>query len=313
MQDHTNNAAGLRRFPIFGAFIEKAGHPLFLLAALALWWALDGKGVVAGAALLLSLVAMEILERLVPAEPQWRQSGAEKFRLLGIYLLVFVLFGAVIGSYEALLYPALEGFRLATGTALWPYGWPIVAQILVLYFASDLIYYWIHRGIHNSAFLWRLSGHGFHHAFHNLHAININAAHPFEVVFLALPMVLIAALFGAPPEAVAGASTLLAANATMAHANVSMETPVFNWFFTASNQHRRHHSQVFAESNTNYACNAILWDRLFGSYSEGAVRQTGIGPTQPGLWQMFLLPFREPRDADTVSSRGDARRTADAD
>jgi hypothetical protein len=33
------------------------------------------------------------------------------------------------------------------------------------------------------------------------------------------------------------------------------------------------------------------------------VRQTGIGPTQPGLWRMFLLPFREPHDVDTVSTR----------
>jgi sterol desaturase/sphingolipid hydroxylase (fatty acid hydroxylase superfamily) len=151
--------------------------------------------------------------------------------------------------------------------------------------------------------LWRLSGHGFHHAFHNLHAINVGATHPFEVIFLALPMVLLAAVFGAPPEAVSGAGVLLVVNGTLAHANVRMETPVFNWLFTASNQHRRHHSAVFKESNTNYACNAILWDRLFGTYSSGDVRQTGIGPTQPTLRQMFLLTFREPRDAETVTSR----------
>ena len=120
---------------------------------------------------------------------------------------------------------------------------------------------------------------------------------------LTLPMVLLAALTGAPEQATGAAGILLLANATLAHANVRMDTPVFNLFVTSSDQHRRHHSVVFEESNTNYACNAILWDRLFGTFSRGPVHQTGIGPTQPGLWRMFLLPFREPPDVDTVSTR----------
>ncbi len=82
-----------------------------------------------------------------------------------------------------------------------------------------------------------------------------------------------------------------------------MNAPLFNLLFTSSDQHRRHHSAIFAESNTNYACNAIVWDRLFGTFSRGPVAQTGIGPSQPGLWQLFLLPLREPADADTVASR----------
>lgn len=312
MQENSGNTTAGVRFPGFATLIEKAGHPLFLLGALWLWWSMGQSEVAALGALLLALLMMEIIERIVPAVPQWRQGVGEKFRLAGIYLLILVVLGVVIGSYEALLLPVLAGFRETTGSAIWPHEWFIVVQVLMLYFASDFIYYWIHRGIHNSSFMWRLSGHGFHHAFHNLHAINVNAAHPFEVLFLALPMVLLAALFGAPAEAVAGATVLLAVNATLAHANVRMETPVVNWFFTSSNQHRRHHSLVFSESNTNYACNAIIWDRLFGTYSDGEVRQTGIGPTQPTLWQMFMLPFREPGDVDTVSTRSGTQQEDEA-
>ena len=288
--------------------LERVTHPLFLTGAFGLWWVMGRGQEAALVALVLALLAMGALERLAPAVPQWRQEGDEKWRLVGVYALFLVLDGVVVSSYEALLLPALREFRESIGSAIWPSDWPILVQVLILYFASDFIYYWIHRGIHNSSLLWRLSGHGFHHAFHNLHALNVGATHPFEVFFLALPMVLLAAVFGAPVEAVSGATVLLIVNATLAHANIRMETPVLSWFFTSSNQHRRHHSVVFEVSNTNYACNAIIWDRLFGTYSSGPVEQTGIGPRQPKLWELFVLPFREPDDVDTVATRAKAPR-----
>jgi len=82
-----------------------------------------------------------------------------------------------------------------------------------------------------------------------------------------------------------------------------MNTPVLAWLFTHSNHHRRHHSNEFDISNTNYACNAIVWDRLFVTHTEADVEQTAIGPVQPRIRNMFLLPFREPDTADTVASR----------
>jgi sterol desaturase/sphingolipid hydroxylase (fatty acid hydroxylase superfamily) len=175
--------------------------------------------------------------------------------------------------------------------------------VLLLFFASDFIYYWIHRAIHRWGWLWKASGHGFHHAFQNLHALNVGTNHPFELVFLTLPMVLVATVFGASGEAVAGATVLGVVNTAAAHANVRMDTPVFNWVFTSANQHRRHHSSEFAVSNTNFGCNVILWDRLLGTFSKGDVRQTGIGPGEPTLWQKFMLPLREPEFADTAATR----------
>ena len=286
--------------------IERWAHPLFLVGAAGLWLAMGRSELAALVALAGSLLMMEVLERLVPAKPAWHQSWGEKAKLAGVYLMVLFIFGLVVSVYERLLGAGLSGIRESLGLALWPGNWPVMVQVLMLYFASDFIYYWIHRTIHRWSLLWRLSGHGFHHAFHNLHAINVGATHPFEVLFLALPMVLLAATFGAPAEAVAGASVLLIVNGTLAHANLRMDTPVFNWFFTSSNQHRRHHSTVFEVSNTNYACNAIVWDRLFGTYSHGEVEQTGIGPRQPTFREMFLLPWREPDGADTAATRARA-------
>lgn len=300
-QDTTTPAGRLRGG--VARLLRVAGHPLLLAGALALWWMLGQDGIALLATLATMLLLMELLERLVPALPAWRLGIAARLRLLGVYLFGLAVSAALLATYESFLPAALEPLRTRVGAVLWPQSWPWLLQALVLYFASDLIYYWVHRAIHASALLWRLTGHGFHHGFRNLHALNAGSNHPFELVLVVLPLVLLAALTGAPGDAVGAAGVLLLFNSMLAHSNLAMATPVFSLFFTASHQHRRHHSAVFEDSNSNYACAAIGWDRLFGTYSEGPVAQTGIGPRQPPVWRMYLLPFREPDDVDTVASR----------
>jgi len=53
---------------------------------------------------------------------------------------------------------------------------------------------------------------------------------------------------------------------------------------------------VLDESNTNYGCAAILWDRMFGTFADAPTRETGTGPTEPSLWGKFLMPIKEPAD-----------------
>lgn len=285
------------------SFIRTLTHPLLLLGALGLWWALDKSEIAALAALVASQAVLAILEATVPAEPDWRQTPKQKLGLAAVYLVTLVVFGLVLSLYEWLLTPPLVQARDAWGLALWPTGWPLLAQVILLFFASEFIYYWIHRAIHASSLLWRVSGHGFHHAYQNLHALNSGATHPLEVLFLALPALLVTALFGGTAEAAAGATTLLVVNASIVHANVAADTPGLRWLVTSSAHHRRHHSSVFGESNSNYSCNAIVWDRLFGTFSEGPVTQTGIGPHEPTFFQKLLLPVREPVYADTAATR----------
>jgi sterol desaturase/sphingolipid hydroxylase (fatty acid hydroxylase superfamily) len=288
-------------------WIEVFVHPLLLVGAYLLWLAMDRGGDAVLVALVVTFTLLMVLEDRVPAMPEWRLPARQRWILAGLYLMTFVLFGVFTGVYEATLAQPLASWRDALGIG-WPDGLPTLAQVLLLFFASDFVYYWIHRAVHRWGWLWRISGHGFHHAFQNLHALNVGCNHPFEIVLLALPMAVVATVFGASAEAVGGATVLLVVNAAAAHANVRMQTPVFSWVFTCANQHRRHHSNEFAASNTNFGCNVILWDHLFGTYSTGEVQQTGIGPGDPTLAQKFMLPFREPTFADTAATR--ARRRA---
>ena len=197
------------RHPRLARAIALAGHPPLLAGALGLWWALGATDETTLVVLVAVLAASMTLERLVPAMPAWRLGLGAHLRLGGVYLLGLLLSGAIIAGYESLLPQALAPLRERIGAVLWPAGWPTLVQALLLFFASDLIYYWAHRAIHRWAPLWRMTGHGFHHAFQNLHAINTGTNHPFELVLLTLPLVLLAAVTGAPEAATGAAGILL--------------------------------------------------------------------------------------------------------
>lgn len=283
-----------------GTLVEYTLHPGLILGAVLLWYQLGSTGSATLIALMAALAVIRVCETFYPAHADWQQTSAEVATILAVTLVGLILLGVVDELYAATLAIPLSAIRQAAGITIWPDAWPMLAQILLLYFASEFIFYWIHRGIHNSTVLWRLSGHGFHHSFKNLHAINFLTAHPFEIFFLSVPTLLLSYLVGAPSEAILGAALLLTVNACFAHANVRIKSDWLGLFFTNSVQHSRHHSTVFAESNTNFSCNAIIWDRLFGTFSRGAVEQTGIGPTEPDLLAKLLLPVREPDDIQTA-------------
>ena len=102
-------------------------------------------------------------------------------------------------------------------------------------------------------------------------------------------------IFGVGPAA-AGATILLVTQATIAHTNLNMNSKGMDLLFTTNRHHIRHHSVVLEESNTNYGCATLLWDRVFGTFADSFTVDVGVGPTEPTLAQKFLMPVREPGD-----------------
>jgi sterol desaturase/sphingolipid hydroxylase (fatty acid hydroxylase superfamily) len=70
---------------------------------------------------------------------------------------------------------------------------------------------------------------------------------------------------------------------------------VLNWVFSTADLHRWHHSADFAESNTNFGSNLILWDIVFRTryLPEGRPQRVGIvGLTMPDNFFAHLAsPF----------------------
>ena len=167
--------------------------------------------------------------------------------------------------------------------------------MFLVFFMSEFIWYWFHRAEHRWHLVWRMSGHGAHHSFKRLGALNFGLNHPLEFFLLVLPAALVELTFGVGVAA-AGAAIFSTAQASIAHANLDLNTKVIGWLFTTNRYHIHHHSMVLEESNTNYGCSAIVWDRLFGTFSSADTLEAGTGPTEPSLWEKLLMPIREPAD-----------------
>jgi sterol desaturase/sphingolipid hydroxylase (fatty acid hydroxylase superfamily) len=274
------------------ASVRLGAQPVLLGLALLVWLS-AGRGPIALAGGLLTVLASTtMLEFLTPAKPGWRLTGRQWAALVTAHLALALLFGLVADAYERLLRPALQPLSEALFALLWPHEASWLVQAIALFLLSDFVYYWVHRGIHACGPLWRASGHAVHHSFHNLHAVHAGLAHPMEVALLAGPLPLLAATFGITADVVGAATVVVAGNAILAHSNLDIDPPVLRLVLTNSNQHRVHHSRQTEQSNRNFACNAIVWDRLFGTLAAGPVSGTGTGPRQPGLRDMLTAPFR---------------------
>ena len=190
----------------------------------------------------------------------------------------------------------LSDMRSLLGMDVWPHHWPMIGQVILAFFLSELIWYWFHRAEHRWSLVWRLSGHGAHHSFKNLSALNFGANHPLEYFVLLAPSAIVELLFGAG-AAIGGAAILLVTQASIVHSNIPTNSKGIGWLLTTNHYHIHHHSLVIEESNTNYGCAIILWDRLFGTFSDNNTIETGIGPSEPSMWNKLLIPLKEPADS----------------
>jgi len=245
-----------------------------------------------------TLVSVQLLigrlEYRFPARPDWRQPPRLKLELIVIAVVTLVVAESAVKLYEGLLTDRLSSLRTSLRLDIWPHHWPLLIQVLLVFSASEFIWYWMHRAEHRWPLVWRASGHGAHHAFKKLNAINSGANHPIELFWVVLPALLVSLFFGVGVAA-NGALLLTVVQVAVVHGNLRLNARGIGWFFTTNAWHFRHHSADLAESNTNFGCAAIIWDRVFGTFVDSGVVDTGIGPREPTLLEKLLMPIREPR------------------
>jgi len=246
-----------------------------------------------GAVVLLLLV----LERVHPYQEDWLLSHGDvrtdlihnlvNFWIPELYTVIFVggftLAGAALSN--------------ALGMKLWPSDWPLLAQLLLALLIGELGTYWIHRLMHENAFLWRF--HAAHHSAPRLYWFNAARFHPLDLFaqqFLAVtPLVLL----GADMRIIALHTLFTAIHGMFQHCNVDIRLGPLNWFFSMAELHRWHHSKHLDEANTNYGANVIFWDIVFRTrfFPQDRNPPTEIGiadlPSFPtGYWAQILSPFR---------------------
>jgi len=234
-------------------------------------------------------------EHYFAARPAWSTTAKEKTRNAALVIFLSAIAVTVAEIYNVWLASPLESLRHSVGLDIWPHDWPLLAQLFMVFFFSELLWYWMHRAEHRWGLVWRLSGHGFHHSFKKLGALNFGLNHPVEYFFIVLPSALVELTFGVGIAA-AGAAILTVTQASIAHANIALNTQWIGLLFTTNKYHICHHSAVLKESNTNYGCSAIIWDRVFKTFLDKTIDEAGTGPTEPSMRGKFLMPFKEPED-----------------
>ena len=283
----------------FDRLIYYALQPLLVIGAIVYWYDDPSEE----ARFLIALLAVQLvlgaIEYIRPARYDWRQPGAEKALYVFIVLVLLVLSGSIGDFYRDNIAAPFAAFREALNLDVWPHEWPLLVQVAMVFFASEFIWYWMHRAEHRWRIVWRTTGHGAHHAFKRLGAINFGLNHPLELLVLALPTLLVDLTFGVGVAA-AGSVMITSIQASIAHTNIRLNSDGIGWLLTTNEYHLRHHSMILEESNTNYGCAAIVWDRLFRTFSAGATAETGIGPSEPTLWQKALMPIKEPTDSQVA-------------
>ncbi len=177
----------------------------------------------------------------------------------------------------------------------------ILASLVLL----DLVIWGQHLAFHRIPWLWPL--HRVHHADVGFDLTTGVRFHPLEVIAsLAVKAAAVTAL-GAPPAAVLAFEVLLSGGALFSHANLRLPEAAdraLRRVWVTPDMHRVHHSQVRAETDSNYGFHLSLWDRLFGTYrAQPAAGQAGVvfgqaewsDPREDRPDRLLTQPFRRAR------------------
>jgi sterol desaturase/sphingolipid hydroxylase (fatty acid hydroxylase superfamily) len=168
----------------------------------------------------------------------------------------------------------------------------LLGAVLLVKLVESFIYYWCHRIQHESLFFWRM--HATHHHITKMGCLRGDRTHPLEYLTLALGTPIALALFGASVDVIAVTAAFHFWNGSLNHANLPLRSlPIYDWVFATAPQHHAHHALEMRQSNSNYGCNLILWDRLFGTYcGDETVGPIGAGSGKPlSIREQLALAF----------------------
>ncbi|MGK0197160.1 MAG: sterol desaturase/sphingolipid hydroxylase (fatty acid hydroxylase superfamily) [Yoonia sp.] len=235
------------------------------------------------------LISLILWETLFPFLALFRGAPGERGRhsgrnfLLGVINAVFnatVAFGLWLWIST---WAARNGFGVLNLLEL-PRWLEIVLAVLLI----DCWMYWWHRINHMFPLLWRV-----HRVHHSDPCMDVSTAYRFhfgEMLLSALARLPVIALCGIELWQLVAFEAALFANVQIQHANISLSPRVDRWLralVVSPFMHKVHHSDLQAETDSNYSSVFSWWDRLFGSFRMRA---------DPENIRFGLREFREPDD-----------------
>ena len=190
---------------------------------------------------------------------------------------------------------------------------PLWLKVLVALIILDITIYFQHVIFHVLPILWR-----FHRVHHSDLDIDITTGvrfHPVEILIsIVIKFATIAAL-GAPVLAVIIFEALLNLMSMFTHSNIKLNSTferILRWFIVTPDMHRVHHSIRENETNSNFAFNISLWDRIFATYvaePKAGWKNMVIGldmyrePSWQNFYGLIKMPFATGIDGYAINYR----------
>lgn len=261
---------------------------------------MDWSGEAGRGALLIGAVTLfVVLEALQPARGGRGRRRRQRWGLnLTLGALGFAVSRALafLGPVAAAAWAQSAGFGVFNVVSA-----PAILAFVAALLALDLGVYAQHRALHEAPWLWRL--HRVHHTDTTLDLSTAWRFHPFELGASLLWKAAIAAVVGAPPEAVAAYELTLALAALFTHADIRLSPGLdraLRLVIATPAVHERHHGVALVDQRSNYGSVLTLWDRAFGSWRApqpegmGVLGLEGVGAsTADALGEGLLDPFRQ--------------------
>lgn len=212
-----------------------------------------------------------------------------KLRLLHVArnLTIGLVNGVVLTiGFSGLILAAVQWGDLHRIGLLQRLNFSLGMEQLIGFLAFDLWMYLWHRANHRMPFFWR-----FHRVHHSDPAVDTSSALRFHVGEMVLSSTLrlaVIPLLGIPLKDLVLYEIILEPVILLHHSNIALPAILDRWMrllVVSPNMHRVHHSDLPAETNSNYASIFSFWDRLCGTY-----RQREVATIRYGLEE-----FRDPR------------------
>ena len=246
--------------------------------------------------LLLPIPTLLVLERLAPRRSEWilnwRDYLEDSFWVLATYVIWVPLYDEY---YDTPISDAFDWLRETSAFPITIHGdttLELLALAFVTMLMTEFIYYWLHRIQHRSFFFWRM--HATHHHVTKMSAGRADRTHPLEFAALSLAPTVVLAFFQVSGDVISVFISMRLTTVYFNHCNLPLRSGIFGWVFTTAEWHHLHHSLKRHESDRNFGCALIIWDRVFGTFNGNTdVVKVGNGSgDQLSLLTQLTMPFR---------------------
>lgn len=199
------------------------------------------------------------LERVMPNRDEWNESDGA----LGTDLFDLVVAGSSAQVLGMVITAPVRARLARTNAGRLMRALPLPARLAVSLVTYDLFHSAMHRVAHEWGPAWRV--HSVHHSAPRLYWFNATRFHPIEMLLDGMGESVVLAALGLDERSMIGHRVFRGIFGQIQHANIAMDSGVFNAVLSTPERHRWHHSTVLEEGNTNYGAVVSVWDRLFGT------------------------------------------------